>query len=304
LDFLTHDVSHAPFWIAVAQIVGVNIVLSGDNAVVIALACMTLPKRQRLWGMILGAGVAVLLRVAFTLAVVQAMSYPYLRLIGGVLLFWVAVKLVVEDEGSGGDVKPGQTLWRAVRIIAIADIVMSLDNVIAIAAAAETAAAGVDPAHGEAMRATLIVFGLATSIPLIVVGSAVLMALLERYKILVWAGGALLGWIAGRIMSTDPALLGLIGEGAQHWQTWAGQAGAALVVVLGLVLVARNRPLTMEDALAGVGLAALLATAAAVDRFTAADAVWRRGLALGAAVAVLTAVYVKLRHRGSGGEGL
>jgi YjbE family integral membrane protein len=305
LDFLAHDVSHAPFWIAVVQIVGVNIVLSGDNAVVIALACMTLPRRQRLWGMILGAGVAVLLRVAFTLAVVQAMSYPYLRLVGGLLLFWVAVKLVVEDEASGGGVTPGQTLWRAVRIVAIADIVMSLDNVIAIAAAAETAAAGVDPAHGAAMKAALIVFGLATSIPLIVAGSAVLMALLERYKILVWAGGALLGWIAGDIMSSDPALLGFIGQAAQHWHPWAGRIGAAVVVGLGLILVSRNRRLTMEDMLAGIGLVVLLAAAAGIDRVIAADATAARWLALAAVAAALAAAYMALRsHRPPGSEQL
>jgi YjbE family integral membrane protein len=305
LDFLTHDVSHAPFWIAVVQIVGVNVVLSGDNAVVIALACMTLPRRQRLWGMILGAGVAVLLRVAFTIAVVQAMSYPYLRLIGGLLLFWVAVKLVVEDEGAGNDVKPGQTLWRAVGIVAIADVVMSLDNVIAIAAAAETAAAGVDPAHGAAMKMALIVFGLATSIPLIVAGSALLMALLERYKILVWAGGALLGWIAGDIMSTDPALMAWIGGLSPLWHPWAGRIGAAIVVGLGLLLVSRNRRLTREDVLAGIGLIVLLVAAAVIDRIAGAEAAAGRWLALGAVAAALAAAYLALRgHRPSGREEL
>ena len=98
MDFLWQDITHVPFWIAVVQIIGVNIILSGDNAVVIAMACMTLPPRQRLWGMILGAGVAVLLRVVFTLVVAQAMTYPYLKLVGGALLFWVAIKLVTEDS--------------------------------------------------------------------------------------------------------------------------------------------------------------------------------------------------------------
>src|SRR3954464_3376953 len=134
------DMTHGPFWIGVLQIIFVNIILSGDNAVVIAMACLTLPPRQRLWGMILGAGVAVLLRVIFTLVIAQAMAYPYLKLIGGALLFYVAVKLVTEDaDGDDEGVEGAQTLWRAVRIVAIADIVMSLDNVIAIAAAAETA---------------------------------------------------------------------------------------------------------------------------------------------------------------------
>ena len=120
----------------------VNIILSGDNAVVIAMACLTLPPKQRLWGTTLGAGVAVLLRVIFTLVIAQAMAFPYLKLIGGLLLFYVAIKLVTEDaDGEDEGVQGAHTLWRAVRIVAIADIVMSLDNVIAIAASAERAAA-------------------------------------------------------------------------------------------------------------------------------------------------------------------
>src|SRR5215216_8014094 len=119
------------------------------------MACRMLPPRQRLWGMVLGAGVAVLLRVLFTLVVAQAMTYPYLKLVGGLLLFWVAVKLVTEDSEGGSKVESAENLWRAVRIIAIADIVMSLDNVIAIAASAESAAARVDIAHASAIKATL-----------------------------------------------------------------------------------------------------------------------------------------------------
>src|SRR5262245_40837865 len=201
------DMAHGPFWIGVLQIILVNIILSGDNAVVIAMACMTLPPRQRLWGMILGAGVAVLLRVLFTLVVAQAMAYPYLKLVGGALLFYVAIKLVTEDaDGEKEGVESAETLWRAVRIVAIADIVMSLDNVIAIAASAELAAAKVDIAHAVGIKTTLIIFGLATSIPLIIAGAALIMALLERYRVLVWGGGALLGWVAGDIMATDPAV--------------------------------------------------------------------------------------------------
>src|SRR5438270_5853059 len=184
--------THGPFWIGVLQIIFVNIILSGDNAVVIAMACLTLPPKQRLWGMILGAGVAVLLRVIFTLVIAQAMTYPYLKLIGGALLFYVAIKLVTEDaDGEGEGVEGAHTLWRAVRIVAIADIVMSLDNVIAIAASAESAAAQVDAAHATAIKSTLIIIGLATSVPLILAASAILIALLERYRVLDWAGGAL-----------------------------------------------------------------------------------------------------------------
>src|SRR5436305_13739708 len=181
VDFIWQDITHAPFWIGVLKIIFVNIILSGDNPVVIAMACLTLPPKQRLWGMILGAGVAVLLRVIFTLVVAQAMTYPYLKLVGGALLFWVAIKLVTEDaDGDGEKVEAAENLWRAVRIVAIADIVMSLDNVIAIAASAGIAAAKVDAAHADLIKSVLIIFGLATSVPLIVAGSAILMGLLER----------------------------------------------------------------------------------------------------------------------------
>ena len=298
MDFLLQDVSQASFWIGVFQIIGVNVILSGDNAVVIALACMTLPPRQRLWGMILGAGVAVLLRVCFTVVVAEAMTYPYLRLIGGLLLFWVAIKLVVEDESSiDGRVESAQNLWRAVRIVAVADIVMSLDNVIAIAAAAETAAESVDLVHTEAVEVTLIVFGLATSVPLIVAGSAILMALLERFLILIWAGGALLGWIAGNILSTDPALHGFLGETAAHLHPWAGRTGALIVVGLGLIIIGRYRRLTVEDALAGVGLLIWLAADIGIEHFIADTAILLRWLARGAVAVVLAGGYVMLRSR-------
>jgi YjbE family integral membrane protein len=231
----------APFWVAVAQIIGVNVILSGDNAVVIALACMMLPPRQRMWGMILGAGVAVVLRVLFTLVVAQAMEYPYLKLVGGILLLWVAVKLVVPDEEGDGKVESAETLWRAVRIVAIADIVMSLDNVIAIAASAQSAAERVDMAHAAAIKTTLIIFGLATSVPLIVAGSAILMSLLERFPILVWAGGALLGWVAGDIMIKDEALNQWFNPAvvaSLHY--WAAAAGALFVVGAGYLMRSRR----------------------------------------------------------------
>src|SRR4051794_35758496 len=242
VDFFWQDITHAPFWVGVFQIIFVNIILSGDNAVVIAMACLTLPPKQRLWGMILGAGVAVLLRVIFTLIIAQAMEYQYLKLVGGALLFYVAIKLVTEDaDGEGEGVEAAQTLWRAVRIVAIADIVMSLDNVIAIAAAAETAAALVDPAHSSAMKTTLITLGLATSVPLIVVGSAILMALLERYRVLVWGGGALLGWIAGDVMVKDAVLAGWFSEPVlQLLHTWGGPIGGIILVRAGYFFVGKD----------------------------------------------------------------
>jgi YjbE family integral membrane protein len=256
VDFLWQDITHAAFWLAALKIIFVNIILSGDNAVVIAMACLTLPPKQRLWGMVLGAGVAVLLRVLFTLVIAQAMTYPFLKLVGGALLFYVATKLVTEDaDGEEGGVESAQTLWRAVRIVAIADIVMSLDNVIAIAATAEIAALQVDAAHAASIKATLIIFGLATSVPLIVAGSAILMALLERYRVLVWGGGALLGWVAGDVMVTDPALVNWFSPPVLHQlHIWGGPVGGLIVLGAGYVIVGRHRRLILDEILAGVAL--------------------------------------------------
>src|SRR5690242_4613918 len=131
------DMMQPAFWIAAGQIIWINVLLSGDNAVVIALACRTLPAKQRLWGIILGAGAAVLLRIAFTLIVTQLMAIPFLKLVGGLLLLWIAYKLIVPGDSHDEDnVEAADSLWRAVRVVAVADIIMSLDNVIAIAAAA------------------------------------------------------------------------------------------------------------------------------------------------------------------------
>jgi YjbE family integral membrane protein len=237
-------VENPSFWIAVLQIIWINILLSGDNAVVIALACRTLPPRQRFWGMILGAGVAVLLRIIFTGIVTQLMVLPLLKLVGGILLLWIAVKLIVPEESHGeGKIQAAESLWRAVRIIAIADIVMSLDNVIAIAAAADSAAARVDLAQAGMVKFVLIAFGLTTSIPLIIAGSALLMMILERYPILVWAGAALLGWVAGEIMIKDPVVAGWIGDVAvDKFHLWAAAAGAAFVVGVGILLTRGRRP--------------------------------------------------------------
>src|SRR4029079_18425027 len=161
----------------------------------------------------------------------------------------VAVKLVIEDaEGDDDSVEAAESLWRAVRIVVIADIVMSLDNVIAIAASAEIAAAQVDIAHAAAIKATLIVFGLATSVPLIIAGSAILMALLERYRVLVWAGGALLGWVAGDVMITDPVLAATpYAPLVDQLHTWGGRIGALIVVFVGLAMIRRHRKLAVEE---------------------------------------------------------
>jgi len=247
---LMESFSHAPFWIALGQIIWINILLSGDNAVVIALACRSLPPRQRFWGILLGAGAAVLLRVFFTIVIAQIMAAPYLKLVGGLLLLWIAVKLVMpSEEHSEGSVKSGDTLLRAVWLVTVADIVMSLDNVIAIAAAAESAAARIDIAQALTIKTVLIVFGLATSVPLIIAGSALLMKLLERYPILVWAGAALLGWVAGEIIVKDAAMVGYLGaEFVEKIHLWSAAAGAVFVVALGYVLVKLRRPEAEEEA--------------------------------------------------------
>jgi len=273
VDFLWQDITHAAFWLAALKIIFVNIILSGDNAVVIAMACLTLPPKQRLWGMILGAGVAVLLRVVFTLVIAQAMTYPFLKLVGGALLFYVATKLVTEDaDGDEGGVEGAQTLWRAVRIVAIADIVMSLDNVIAIAATAEIAAAQVDLAHAASIKATLIIFGLATSVPLIVAGSAILMALLERYRVLVWGGGALLGWVAGDVMVTDPVLANWFSANVVHQlHIWGGPVGALVVLGLGYIIVGQHRRLKLDEILAGVATVIWIIVERATEMVLGAD---------------------------------
>jgi YjbE family integral membrane protein len=178
------------FWVAVVQIIWINILLSGDNAVVIALACRGLPPRQRLWGMMIGAGVASVLLITFTAVVATLMTLPFLKLVGGCALFWVAYKLLLPDADEG-TIETVETLWRAVRIVVVADIVMSLDNVIAVAAAAKG-------------NFVLLGLGLAVSIPVVIAGSAVIIAILEAFPLLVWAGAALLGWIAGGLLATDP----------------------------------------------------------------------------------------------------
>jgi YjbE family integral membrane protein len=186
---------HAGTVLAILRIIGINIVLSGDNAVVIALACRALPRRQRMAGIILGAGAAVLLRIIFTVLVQYLLDVPWLQLAGGVLLFWIAIKLLVAEEASEDSVSAGGSLFEAVKIVAIADIVMSLDDVLAIAGAAKSAPPD--------QQIYLIITGLLISIPLVVFGATLIVELLQRFPILVWAGAALLGWIAGELLVSD-----------------------------------------------------------------------------------------------------
>ena len=191
------------FWAALGQIMLINLILSGDNAVVIALACKGLPVSQRKWGIILGALVAIVMRIAFTVVATQLLTYPWLMVIGSLLLFWIAIKLLVED-GEEKDIKESSNIWGAVQTIAIADLVMSLDNVVAIAAAAKG-------------NWSLILIGLATSMPLIIFGATLVMWLLTKMPALVWAGAALLGWIAGELIVSDPGVLGVIKSSIPGW---------------------------------------------------------------------------------------
>jgi YjbE family integral membrane protein len=181
------------FWVAVVQIVWTDIVLSGDNAVVIAMACRDLPPRQRRWGMIIGAGSAATLLVLFTIAVSALLLLPFLRIACAFALLVIAVKLVGPQEPAEPHAWTAESLWRAVRIVVVADVIMSLDNAVAVAAIANG-------------RYVLLGLGLAISIPIVVAGSALVLALIERFPIIVWAGGALLGWVAGELLVSDPVI--------------------------------------------------------------------------------------------------
>ncbi|HEY6023510.1 MAG TPA: TerC family protein [Pseudolabrys sp.] len=181
------------FWISVLQIIWINVLLSGDNAIVIALACRNLQKKQRLAGMVLGTGVALLLRLIFATIVSTLMLLPYVKVAGGVALFWIAVKLLTPNEEGNDGHGASDSLWHAVKLIAVADVVMSLDNVIAVAAVADGSLA-------------LLVFGLGVSIPAIVAGANIIMALLNYFPLIIWAGAGLLGWIAGDVIAADPII--------------------------------------------------------------------------------------------------
>lgn len=185
------------FALAVLQIIWIDLVLSGDNAVVIALACKNLPEKQRKLGIFLGAGTAVALRIFFALIITFILGVPFLKLIGAALLFWIAVKLIVDHDDGEENIQSSDSLWGAVRTIAIADVVMSLDNVVAIAAASRG-------------HVGLFIFALLLSIPLVVVGSQLIMRAIERFPILIWIGAAILGWVIGEMVVTDVASIGWI----------------------------------------------------------------------------------------------
>jgi YjbE family integral membrane protein len=245
-----NEMAQPTFWIAVGKIIWINILLSGDNALVIALACRGLKPRHRLWGMVFGAGAAVLLRIIFTGIVASLMELPYLKLVGGLALIVIAAKLLVPDNEDEDDVESASHLWQAVQIVVVADIVMSLDNVIAVAAAAN----GSVP---------LLVLGLAISVPLIVAGAALIMALLTKLPILVWAGAALLGWIAGEVIATDP------GVAPKLHTLFDGQLGTSLDQILATLRIA---PQFAHGGAGGEYLCAALGVVVVL----VAGSIWRR----------------------------
>jgi YjbE family integral membrane protein len=222
------------FWIALAKIIWVNILLSGDNAVVIALAARSLPAKQQKRAVIFGSAAAIVLRVVLTLFAVQLLQYPYLKLVGAVLLLWIGIQLLIpEDEGGEDGVKSSDNLWVAIRTILIADLVMSLDNVIAVAAAAESG-----PPNGKLV---LLLLGLGLSIPLIIVGSQVLLKIMDRWPIIITAGAGLLGFVAGEMAVTDPVMHEWFHGGLERFEMLIALAGAAFVIAVGLFLAKRKR---------------------------------------------------------------
>lgn len=214
------------FWIALLQIIGVNIVLSGDNAVVIALAARSLPPKQQKAAVLWGSGAAVVMRIVLTIIAVEMLKWPFLKLVGSVLLLWIAVKLLMPEDEGDGDVEASGSMAAAIKTILIADLVMSLDNVIAVAAAAKGSMA-------------LLIIGLAISIPLVIFGSTILLKLMDRFPVIITIGAALLGWVAGEMAVSDPFVKDWVNAN-MHWLHWvAPAAGAAFVVGLGKYLAKR-----------------------------------------------------------------
>ena len=222
-------------WAAVVQIIMLDLLLGGDNAVVIALACRNLPKKQRMKGIVWGTAGAIVLRVILIVFAVAMLQIPFLKIFGGALLFWIGIKLLLPDtEDDHHELVAGATLMAAVRTVIVADLVMSVDNVIAIAGAAQQA----DPEH----QMGLVIFGLLVSIPIIVWGSQLVIGLIERFPIVVWGGGALLGWIAGHMMVTDVWVVRTLGQPGWFVQYGAALVGALIVVAAAKVLIARVEP--------------------------------------------------------------
>ena len=216
------------FWFGLGQIVLVNIVLSGDNAVVIALAARSLPERQRRLAVVWGSVAAILMRILLTIVAVEMLRLPYLKIIGSGLLFWIALQLMVPEDEGGDGLATHDTLLAAIRTILLADLVMSLDNVIAVAAAAKGST-------------VLLIAGLGISIPLVIFGSTLILRLMDRFPVIITLGAALLGFVSGEMLVTDPALEGRFAAADAHWlESSIPLAAAVLVILAGRWLAARR----------------------------------------------------------------
>jgi YjbE family integral membrane protein len=220
--------------VAVGQIILIDILLGGDNAVVIALACRSLPPHQRTKGILWGTAGAIVLRVILIAFALTLLQVPFLKLVGAILLVWIGIKLLVpEDEDEHSNIQASDKLWGAVKTVIVADLVMSVDNVIAIAGAAQGA--------GEQHQLPLVIFGLLVSIPIIVWGSQLVLKLMDRFPFIITLGGMLLGWIAGTMAHTDPGVVNYLPQ-EKVWNYAFGIAGALLVLAIGKIMAGRRGP--------------------------------------------------------------
>ena len=237
---MLEELASQAFWLGLAKIIGVNVILSGDNAVVIALAARSLPQRQQKQAVFWGAGAAIVLRILLTLFAVALLSLPWLKLVGSLLLFWIGIKLLIPEDDDA-EIAASEHLLTAIKTILIADLVMSLDNVIAVAAAA-----------GGSLL--LLILGLAISIPLVIFGATLLIKLMERFPVIITIGAGLIGWVAGEMLVADAALRGMLGAwgvqyrdehpyaGSLSLEVIAGIVGIVIVVVAGKWLASRHQP--------------------------------------------------------------
>jgi len=227
-EFLT-----AHFWLAVCQIIMIDILLGGDNAVVIALACRQLPEKQRFKGILWGTAGAIVLRVILIAFALTLLQVPFLKLVGAALLLWIGIKLLVPEEEGHSNIQGSDKLWAAVKTVIVADLVMSIDNVIAIAGAATGA--------GSTHQLPLVIFGLLVSIPIIIGGSQMVLKLMDRFPMIITLGGMLLGWIAGTMAHSDPALRDWLPQNSV-WSYGLGLLGALGVLLVGTALKKRAPP--------------------------------------------------------------
>ena len=225
------DFSSGAYWAALGSIILANIVLSGDNAVVIAMAARSLPAHQQRRAIFWGSAAAIVMRIILTLIAVEMLKWPYLKIVGALLLLYIGISLLGEDDGDDGHAKEIGGMAAAIRTILVADLVISLDNVLAVAAAAK----GNTP---------LLIIGLAVSIPLIIFGSTLLLKVMERFPVIITLGAGLLGYLAGEMLLTDPAVQERFGEQSETIVNVAGAIGAAIVVAAGLWLQQRRRDKT------------------------------------------------------------